>query len=222
MSALLAPLSLALVAAPTLQSTATAPIGSGPEAVGDPASWITIMDYPTAAIRAEHEGRSIVEVMIDTNGRGVRCRVLHTSGVVALDQAGCAALMRRGRWRATLDSSGQPVFAVLRRQIYWSHLDRRQQSAAKMPMPPDVEVDVAQLPVGADKSTVVVRQIQSADGRIESCIVAVPSASPALDAAACGAAATLAGHDLIYDVNGAAVRGARWRRVQFREASRPN
>ncbi|SEL05133.1 TonB family C-terminal domain-containing protein [Sphingomonas palmae] len=187
---------------------------SGPTPIGDPLTWISWADYPSAALNAAKEGRTEIEISVDPTGHAARCRTVTSSGVTILDQMACAAFARRGKWEPTLDMAGKPIFAIYRQRVSW-RLGNGQREAAITP--PDMEVEVAKLPVPAADAKVVVRQIQRSDGSQETCDVVKPSPSAALNRAAYTVGAQLTATEPIGDAAGQLVRGARWRTIEFVE-----
>lgn len=188
----------------------------GPEPVGDPAEWISADDYPSDAMHKEAGGTVFFDVSIDPTGRAARCRVLVSSGLSSLDQVACAAIMKRGKWRPTLDDAGKPIFATFRRRVAWRMPDAGYKRAAGWQLPAaDMEVEVAKLIVPPEQAKVTVRQIQTAAGAQESCTVVRSSEIQALDRAACKVAEPLTKLDPIGDAAGNRVRGVRWRTIQF-------
>lgn len=195
---------------------------AGAEPVDHSGLWITQDDYPAEALRQLKDGVVEIDVSIDQVGNPARCRVIRTSGTPVLDQTACAAILKRGRWKPTLDDAGKPVFATYRRKVKWVHPDGPRAKDVSGELSTDMEVEVAKLPVEPDRAQVTVRQIQSANGTAESCKVVVPSASPVLDRAACQLAAPLASIDPIADIAGNRVRGVRWRTIRFVAAASSN
>jgi TonB family protein len=65
----------------------------------DPASWFSADDYPTEALASNAEGTVEYEVGIDPGGRPNSCKVTISSGNAALDQATCATVMAKARFR---------------------------------------------------------------------------------------------------------------------------
>lgn len=186
----------------------------GPTPIGDPLTWISWADYPTAALNAAKEGRSEIEISVDPTGHAARCRTVASSGVTILDQMACAAFARRGKWEPTIDATGKPIFAIYRQRVSWRLGNSKREPAN---YPPDMQIEVAKLPVPATDAKVVVRQIQRPDGSQESCDVVRPSSSPALNRAACKVGAQLTATEPIGDAAGQLVRGARWRTIEFVE-----
>lgn len=186
----------------------------GPTPIGDPARWIGPSDYPADAIFERKQGVSVVEVTVDPTGHAVRCRVPVGSGSVSLDKAACAAVAGRGLWQPTIDQSGGPIFAIYRQRVTWMLPGPRPKSPG---VQPDMQIEVAKLPVSAADATVVIRQIQRADGSQESCDVVQPSPSRALNSVACTVGAQLTANAPIDDAASQLVRGARWHLIEFVE-----
>ncbi|WP_238560121.1 energy transducer TonB [Sphingomonas sp. Mn802worker] len=186
----------------------------GPTPIGDPARWIGPSDYPADAIFERKQGVSVVEVTVDPTGHAVQCRVPVGSGSVSLDKTACAAVAGRGLWQPTIDQSGKPIFAIYRQRVSWMLPGPLFKSPG---VQSDMQIEVAKLPVSAGDATVVVRQIQRADGSQESCEVVQPSPSPALNSIACIVGAQLTATAPIGDAAGQRVRGARWRMIEFVE-----
>jgi TonB family protein len=75
-------------------------------------------DYPASALRAGAEGEVGAIINVGVNGRVEACTIERSSGNAALDAATCSLIQRRFRYEpATQD--GQPVAAVVRRNVYW-------------------------------------------------------------------------------------------------------
>lgn len=73
---------------------------------GNYAGWVTTNDYPTAGLRAEHEGSVRYRLSIDSSGKVGSCSVLASSGHADLDAATCATLTRRARFEPATNDSG--------------------------------------------------------------------------------------------------------------------
>ncbi len=186
----------------------------GPEPRGKAETWINSNDYPPTALAKS--GVSELEIFVDPDGRAAGCRIKRASGVADFERQACRALETRGRWKPAFDPGGKPIMSVYRRKVQWVS---GQAAGPVRPAPqyPDMEIEVARLPVPPVQAFVVVRQIQRADGTLEHCEVTSPSPSTALNAAACKLAAPLAGTEPIFDKAGSPVRGARWRIIRFME-----
>ena len=68
-------------------------------------------DYPSQAIDRSLEGRVIVRVNIDAEGRPTACAPVVSSNVRPMDNAACHAAMTRGRFVPALDAAGAPTAA---------------------------------------------------------------------------------------------------------------
>ena len=69
------------------------------EAIGDPATWVTVTDYPPSAMRAGEAGAVAFTLAIDGSGRVTDCYVRQSSGHASLDTATCTLLQQRAAFR---------------------------------------------------------------------------------------------------------------------------
>jgi len=86
---------------------------------GNPMLWVTTDDYPSRALREEREGVTAVAWDVTADGRVENCRVTSSSGSPDLDQAACANITRRGRYKPALDQSGNPIASTDSRRVRW-------------------------------------------------------------------------------------------------------
>ena len=86
---------------------------------GNSSLWVTNDDYPSRALREEKEGVTAVVWDITTEGRVANCRVTSSSGSDDLDQAACASITRRGRYKPAIDSAGNPIGSTGSRRVRW-------------------------------------------------------------------------------------------------------
>lgn len=86
---------------------------------GNSSLWVTTEDYPSRALREEREGVSAVAWDITTDGRVANCRVTSSSGSPDLDQAACANITRRGRYKPAVDDAGNPIASSDSRRVRW-------------------------------------------------------------------------------------------------------
>ncbi len=75
-------------------------------------------DYPPASLRAEEQGRTVITVSINTQGRVDSCSVTTSSGFPKLDEKSCQIAQRRFRFKPAL-KNGQPVAASKVMPIRW-------------------------------------------------------------------------------------------------------
>jgi TonB family protein len=85
----------------------------------EPGRWITINDYPIDALRSGQSGASTLIWAVGTDGRVSDCKTVASSGVEALDRAGCRAITQRGRYTPALDKAGKPMISHQMRRVMW-------------------------------------------------------------------------------------------------------
>jgi periplasmic protein TonB len=86
---------------------------------GNPGSWATSNDYPSRALREEREGTTGFRVSIGTDGRVTDCQVTSSSGSPDLDEATCANVTRRARFKPAVDANGQPTTDSYSNRVRW-------------------------------------------------------------------------------------------------------
>jgi TonB family protein len=89
------------------------------KARSDETQWITSDDYPPEAIRANQQGTVTISWTIGVDGRVRDCHSIGSSGFATLDEAGCRALTRRGRYAPARDAIGKPLATKKTRRIAW-------------------------------------------------------------------------------------------------------
>lgn len=88
-------------------------------AKGNMAGWVSENDYPTADLRAEHEGRTAYRLSIDTNGRVSNCTITASSGWPGLDKATCDKITSRGKFEPATNSEGERVAGTFDAAVTW-------------------------------------------------------------------------------------------------------
>jgi len=83
--------------------------GAKAEAIGSPGDWFSYKDYPAAALRRSAQGRAVIIVTVDSDGKTKACRIAVTSGDPDLDRGTCDIAKRRGRY---VRKNGGERFAV--------------------------------------------------------------------------------------------------------------
>ena len=96
--------------APTGPTQAATAIGSSTTVSED--------DYPPASLRAEEQGRTVITVSINTQGRVDSCSVTTPSGFPKLDEKSCQIAQRRFRFKPALQN-GTPVASTKVMPIRW-------------------------------------------------------------------------------------------------------
>lgn len=86
---------------------------------GNPGLWVSENDYPTADLRAGHEGITRFRLKIGTDGRVKDCEVTGSSGFAALDAATCAKLTTRARFDPASDSTGARIEGSYANSVRW-------------------------------------------------------------------------------------------------------
>lgn len=88
-------------------------------AKGNMAGWVTENDYPSADLRAGHEGRTAYRLSIDTNGKVTNCTVTASSGFPGLDKTTCDKLTSRGKFEPATNSDGERVAGTFSAAVTW-------------------------------------------------------------------------------------------------------
>ena len=96
--------------APTGPTSAATPIGHSQDVSED--------DYPPSSLRAEEEGRTIISISINAQGRVDTCSVQTSSGFPKLDDQTCKIAQKRFRYKPALQN-GTPVASTKVLPIRW-------------------------------------------------------------------------------------------------------
>ncbi|PLK26676.1 energy transducer TonB [Novosphingobium sp. TH158] len=99
-------------AAPRVQPKAAVP-------KGNPGSWATTNDYPSAALREERQGTTRFRVSVGPDGRVTDCTVTGSSGHPDLDAVACSKIKARARFTPATDGEGQPTTGSYSNAIRW-------------------------------------------------------------------------------------------------------
>jgi len=73
---------------------------------------LDIEDYPAEALRNHWEGVSEIAILVDEQGRGIACEVVHSSGHDVLDRATCSIAIRKIRFKPATDKDGYPIKSI--------------------------------------------------------------------------------------------------------------
>jgi len=166
--------------------SAAAALGNSPQMI-DSKLWVSDADYPSAAINLGRGGAVVFNLTVGPSGKPTGCTVTRSSGYKPLDIRTCAVSMNRARFRPARDEAGDPITSVLSRRVTWSP-----DAPLTMDIPVDLVVNVQRLPGEVRDPAIVVRQVLTYDGKVESCQVDRPGRLPALEKLACAQAADLA------------------------------
>jgi periplasmic protein TonB len=74
-------------------------------------------DYPPAAVRNEESGTAVATFTIGTDGKVASCNASGASA--SLDAETCKLIIRRFRFKAALDASGQPIAETRSQRVTW-------------------------------------------------------------------------------------------------------
>ncbi|MDE2560775.1 MAG: energy transducer TonB [Sphingomonadales bacterium] len=85
---------------------------------GNPGNWVTTNDYPSRALREERTGTTGFRLEYDANGKPTNCSITRSSGSQDLDDATCANLMRRARFKPGT-VNGEPVAGSYSNSVRW-------------------------------------------------------------------------------------------------------
>jgi protein TonB len=81
--------------------------------------WVTTNDYPTNALRMEHEGTARYRLTVDSAGRASDCAITATSGFADLDKATCDTLKRRAKFEPATDQTGARTSGSYTGSVNW-------------------------------------------------------------------------------------------------------
>jgi TonB family protein len=109
---------IALFLAIALQATpAAAPVRPVP--ANDPATWVSINDYPREALEKHQEGAVGFSLEVGPAGYVQSCRITQSSGAPTLDAATCALVFVRARFDPVRESA-TPT-SIYASRIRWSY-----------------------------------------------------------------------------------------------------
>ncbi|PLK26267.1 energy transducer TonB [Novosphingobium sp. TH158] len=86
---------------------------------GNPAYWVTSVDYPAEALREEVSGVARFRLIVGTDGRVTQCEIMATSGSAALDATTCNLVTRRARFDPARDEAGNPTVGTYWNAVRW-------------------------------------------------------------------------------------------------------
>lgn len=86
---------------------------------GNPGTWVTNDDYPSAALNSEEQGRTRFTLTVAADGRPSACAITGSSGSATLDQAACRLLMKRARFTPGKDADGQATGGTWTKSFLW-------------------------------------------------------------------------------------------------------
>jgi TonB family protein len=99
-------------------------------------SWSTSDSYPASARRYEREGTSRFRVLVGKTGRVITCQIAISSGHQDLDEATCANISKRARFRPAMDKQGNAVANYFEGRMKWSLRLKSPPSSSQAPNSP--------------------------------------------------------------------------------------
>lgn len=121
-----------------------APAAAGKKAVGlkgNPGQFFSAEEYPIEAIRLHQQGRVVVKLWIDTNGKVASCTLAQSSGSPSLDQKTCEIALARVTYTSARNRTGQPIAASATLPVRWV-LPEGPIDVAKDPMPTNMAMEM--------------------------------------------------------------------------------
>lgn len=82
-------------------------------------SWVTNDYYPEQALREGRQGTSFFQLSISAEGKVTNCAITQSSGWQDLDDAACANMMRRARFKPATGADGQPRADTFNGRFAW-------------------------------------------------------------------------------------------------------
>ena len=95
------------------------PPSASPRPKGPPGAWATTNDYPSRALSQEREGTTEYRIVVGIDGKASNCTIITSSGHIDLDQATCSNVIRRARFNAATDETGNPIEASWEGKLNW-------------------------------------------------------------------------------------------------------
>jgi TonB family protein len=160
---------------------------------------LAFTDYPTAALRAGHQGSVIIRVRIGTTGRIEGCEIVESSGHEVLDDATCRRVSGRYRYFPAIGDDGRPAGAAIMHRVAWTlpsptrtvdvalqrHLRAGRPGPARLRGAPAAFAYPASALAARAQGTTLIRFVVSETGRVGSCAIARSSGNEDLDTASC-------------------------------------
>jgi protein TonB len=85
----------------------------------DRAGWATTSDYPSRDLREGNQGVTGFKLIVGTTGRVESCLITRSSGFTGLDEAACANVSRRARFKPAIGADGQPTGGEYASSVRW-------------------------------------------------------------------------------------------------------
>lgn len=86
---------------------------------GNPSNWVTMEDYPAAALEQKREGMVGFRLKVGVDGRVINCEITSSSGHTDLDESACDAITRRARFTPSIDANGDLAIGTFSGRSRW-------------------------------------------------------------------------------------------------------
>lgn len=90
-----------------------------PLSSGFAAEYNTLEDYPLEAVAKHEHGSAITHFTVNAEGRVENCRIARSTGSTSLDEASCAIITKRGRYKPAIDRAGDPISSEGSMTVHW-------------------------------------------------------------------------------------------------------
>lgn len=87
---------------------------------GSERGWFGPSDYPPEAVHGGAQGRTLMLLTIDIDGRISKCVPFGRSGNAAIDKASCSTYTRRGRFNPAIGKDGRPMVSYYIGRVHWT------------------------------------------------------------------------------------------------------
>ena len=196
-----------------------------PARLTNPSAWLAKREPPPGVLKRGERVLTWLILAISPDGSLTACSIKQSSGYRALDDYACNLFKQNGRFAAARDASGKPVQGVNEPYLTWessrnaTDADLSKASTAKAGADAGMWVNTDDLPRGLMRPGEVVASnlaLQvSAEGRVTSCIVKIPSERPELDRRACELMILRGNYEPARDFAGNFTQGVDWRRIRW-------
>ena len=90
-----------------------------PSPANDMSRWVTPLDYPSRDLKLGNEGQTRFRVVVGTDGKVKSCEIVASSGFASLDNAVCAKVSSRARFKPGTDGSGAKIVDTYTSTVRW-------------------------------------------------------------------------------------------------------
>ena len=196
-----------ILAALTSAITPAAPI--------KPQTWVTNTDYPDSLRKMTGTVETVL--IVDAMGKTTGCSIIGSSGFTELDRLTCAIFLKRSRFKAARDDTGQPIPGLFRMRFSWRAPGTYQ--LPKLPEP-DIQLTVSKLPKLGSRTALQVWLQMSSSKTPEVCKLDPSERDPQLEFVVCSAVMRMRDLPAVTDATGTPVRGVLSLSVGFSLAAR--